>query len=294
MKIAILGSATSWYAKDLQRAAASITASGTRIEVTVLPFSRLATTVETTECRVTSVDVQLADFDVTLVRSMPLGSLEQVVFRMNALASHEAAGYTVLNSARSLEIAIDKYHCLTKLRDAGFATPATFVCQTVEEAMEGFHAFGGDVVVKPIFGGEGRGIARLNDPAIASHAFKLLAQNGAVLYLQQYIQHDGSDYRLLATGPRVFGIERSNKADWRTNMSLGGTASRLDVTPELEEMTLRAMAATGVQIGALDLLPARDGTVYALEVNAVPGWRATARCLDVDVSRSVLEFLRDS
>jgi ribosomal protein S6--L-glutamate ligase len=38
-------------------------------------------------------------------------------------------------------------------------------------------------------------------------------------------------------------------------------------------------------------LPARDGRLYAIEVNAVPGWRALAELTGVDVARRVLEHL---
>ena len=320
MKIGFLGSATSWYLADLKRAA------GNEHTIRAIPFSRLASTVGITtapqhasqdrlvaidgrdvtptslENRVTDdfVDrsfaatsdaVELSTFDALLVRSMPLGSLEQVVFRMNVLACCESMGHYIVNPARSLEVAIDKYLCLTQLQAAGFNVPPTVVCQTVEDAMQGYESLGGDVVLKPIFGGEGRGVARVNDPAIALHAFKLLSQNGAVLYLQKFIEHEGFDFRLLGIGDKVLGITRSNREDWRTNISLGGHAEPLAVTDELAENARRALGATGVRMGAVDLLPGRDGKLYAIEVNAVPGWRAVSRCLSMDISRLVLDDL---
>jgi len=54
-------------------------------------------------------DTDLSGCDALLVRSMPPGSLEQVVFRMDALARVEQQGTPVLNPPRALEIAIDKY-----------------------------------------------------------------------------------------------------------------------------------------------------------------------------------------
>ena len=289
MRIGFLGSANSWYRHDLQRAA------GEDHTVTPMPFSQLASRLGADgEFSASSGSTDLSQFDALLVRSMPLGSLEQVVFRMNVLARCEAAGMMVINPARSLEIAIDKYLCLAKLQTAGFDVPPTVVCQTVDEALEGFVQLGGDVVVKPIFGGEGRGVSRVNDEAIAQHAFKLLAQNGAVLYLQQYIEHEGFDYRLLVIGPEVLGIKRCNRNDWRTNIRLGAKAEPLEVTARLNQLSQRAMTATGVFLGAVDLLPARDGRLYAIEVNAVPGWRALARTLNVDVSRKVLDFIAET
>ena len=87
-----------------------------------------------------------------LVRTMPPGSLEQVVYRMDALGQLAAQGTVVMNPPRSLEVAVDKYLATVKLRAVGLLVPRTFVCQTPDAAMEAFAALGEDVVVKPLFG----------------------------------------------------------------------------------------------------------------------------------------------
>ncbi len=110
---------------------------------------------------------------------MPPGSLEQVVFRMDALGRLEAAGATVINPPRAIECAVDKYLTTARLAAAGLLVPRTVACQTVEDAMAAFELLGGDVVIKPLFGSEGRGITRLQDEALAERAFRLLVQLGA-------------------------------------------------------------------------------------------------------------------
>ena len=217
--------------------------------------------------------------------------LSKSFFEWDALGQWEAQENLVINSTRSLEVAIDKYLSLAKLRQAELCVPATVVCQTVDEAMRAFATLGGDVVVKPIFGGEGRGITRVSDEALAVRAFSMLAQNAAVSYLQKYIEHDGCDYRLLVLGDIVLGMIRRNHADWRTNVSRGATTERLPLTDELSDMAYRAVHALGADFAAVDLLPACDGRLYALEVNAVPGWRALSRTLETDVAKMVLEFI---
>ena len=47
-------------------------------------------------------------------------------------------------------------------------------------------------------------------------------------------------------------------------------------------------------MAGVDLLPAADGELYVLEVNAVPGWKALASTLRLDVARLVLELLAGS
>lgn len=287
MRIAVLASPSSWYLKDLVRAAAG--------EHDLLPvtFSEMASTLVNGDASVASGAARLDGLDAVIVRTMPPGSLEQVVFRMDALARLEAAGTVVLNPPKAIEAAVDKYLTTARLAAAGLTIPRTIVCQTADAAMAAFAELGGDVVLKPLFGAEGRGIARLNDEALALRAFKMLEQLGAVLYLQEFIQHEGSDLRLLVVGQRVLGMRRRNPLDWRTNVSRGATAERLEVTAELAELSHRAAAAVGAPLAGVDFLPANDGRLFAIEVNAVPGWKALARALRIDVARLVLDHVAD-
>jgi ribosomal protein S6--L-glutamate ligase len=251
----------------------------------------LQSSIDGPSSQITSHHVPLHDVDAILVRTMAPGSLEQVVFRMDALARLEAAGKLVINPAKAIEAAVDKYLATAKLAAAGLRVPRTAVCQTPEDAMQAFAALGGDVVLKPLFGSEGRGIARLNDEALAERAFRLLADLRSVIYLQEFIPHNGHDIRVLIIGQRALAMRRHNPNDWRTNVSRGAKAEPCELDDELREMAFRAAAAVGAPLAGVDLLPDRDGQTYAIEVNAVPGWRALAKALDIDVAALVLDYL---
>jgi ribosomal protein S6--L-glutamate ligase len=288
IRLAILGSTESWYVQDLRRAARR------DWELAPIAFRDLYSSVDTRAWEVGSGQVRLNEYDAVLVRTMPPGTLEQVVFRMDALARLEAAGVPVINPPKAIEAAVDKYLTTCRLAEAGFTVPRSAVCQTPEQALVQFERLGGRVVVKPIFGGEGRGITRLDDPALAERAFKMLAQLGAVLYLQEYIEHEGCDLRLLVIGERVLGMRRRNPLDWRTNVSRGAHGEPLIVTDELAVLARRAASAVGAPLAGVDLLPGRDGRLYAIEVNAVPGWRALEKVAGVAVAALVIELVEDA
>ena len=285
MKFAILSSPKSWYLRDLERAA------NMRHEIQAIPFTQLHARVLSGDCHLASSDARLTEFDGVLVRTMPPGSLEQVVFRMDLLAQLEARGTSVVNPPRAIEAAVDKYLTLAKLEAAGLPVPPTFVCQTAEDAMAGFEELGGDVVVKPIFGGEGRGMVRVSDPAIGWRTFQTLVQMNCVLYLQQFIEHSGFDIRLFVLGNEVYAMRRSNSSDWRTNVSLGATVSAYKADDSEIQLALAAAHTIGASIAGVDVLRARDGRQHILEVNAVPGWKALAGTLQVDVAARVLDHL---
>ena len=147
-------------------------------------------------------------------------------------------------------------------------------------------------MVKPLFGGEGRGIARLSDEALAERAFKMLDQLNSVIYLQEFLPHEGFDLRLFVVGNHVLGMKRVNADDWRTNVALGAKSEKLEVTDELADIARRSAASVGASVTGVDVLPARDGNLYVLEVNAVPGWKSLAKTVNTDVGALVLEHVR--
>ena len=285
MRIAILGASSSWYSGDLVRAAAG------EIQLDCLPFSALASEISLDINQIFANEKQLPQYDAVLVRTMPPGSLEQVVFRMDALLQLEQQGTLVINPPKALEASIDKYLTLAILRRAGLPIPKTFVCQNVEDAMTGFMKLGGNVVVKPLFGGEGRGITRVSDEAIALRVFKTLAQLQAVIYLQEFIPHNGFDIRVLVIGDRVFGMRRHNRQDWRTNVSRGANGEAFQLSDELRELALSATKAVGAPLVGVDILPGQNGSLNLIEVNAVPGWKMLSQTLDTDIGRQVLDYL---
>ena len=240
---------------------------------------------------------RLFDLDALVIRSMPLGSLEQVIFRMDALQALVDHGVTVLNPPKLLETAIDKWLTTHRLYRAGVPTPRTIACQTRSQAIEAFQLLGNDVLLKPLFGGEGRGIIRIQDDDMAWRAFGAIAQLGQVFYLQEFIPNAGYDIRILFVGERWYSIKRDGGADWRTNVSQGATPSRY--APKAKELELAKSAVESLgdfdhreNILGVDLLPGNDGELYVLEVNAVPGWKGVSQTHDDDLAQVLVQHVR--
>ncbi len=298
MRIGILGSADNPYVLDLQRAAREHFLD---MNTRVLRFADLQVGIGTPAIEQAAplvpkhVDPQLPaphELDALIIRGMPLGSLEQVIFRMDCLQTWLSRGVQVHNPPQSLEIAIDKWLCLQRLSEARVPVPPTICCQTRADAMEAFERLGGDVLVKPLFGGEGRGILRANNKDLAWRMFGTLQQLGQVLYVQQFIEHFGYDIRVLFVGEQTYSIRRVAPAgDWRTNISQGSHAEPHPLTNQQAELAERSRAAVGGSLLGIDLLPARDGRLFVLEVNAVPGWRGLAKALKVDIAREFLNVV---
>ncbi len=305
LRVGVLGSPTGWYMKDLQRAADDMPVSR-KTAVESLSFSKLSVwsegsrlpTARTWATQGTEPDsapksMSLSDCHAVLVRSMPLGSVEQIVFRMNALHAAQASGVHVLNSPRCLEIAIDKWLTLDIAQRCGLLTPRTVCCQTRDDALQAWEGLGGDCIVKPIFGGEGRGIVRVTDRDMAWRVFSTLEQLQSVIYVQEFLESQGYDLRLLVVGEELFCVGRENGGDWRSNIARGGQAIPHEPTFEQISIAFRASKAIGGWMIGVDILPTKDGRNVLLELNAVPGWRATAGALHVDMAQLILHRLHE-
>jgi ribosomal protein S6--L-glutamate ligase len=280
MKIAILSGGTGWHVQDVLRAATEL-----GHEAAALDFRALSAGVNTTSA-------PLAAFDAVLVRTMPAGSLEQVVFRMDLLHEAAARGMPLLNPPRAVEVCVDKFLTSARLARAGVPTPPTAVSQRSDDAMTAFAALGGDVVLKPLFGSEGRGMCRITDPETAWRTFRVLEQTGQVIYLQRFVRHPGWDLRAFVVGRRMIAaMRRTAGNDWRTNVAQGGTAEAVALSAGDEELAVRAAEAVGCPVAGVDLLPGPEGERFVIEVNAVPGWKALAQACGVDVAKAVVRFL---
>jgi ribosomal protein S6--L-glutamate ligase len=282
MRLALLSCGDGWHVRDLKRGASLL---GHHAEA--VDFRRISAGVNITAD-------SLAAFDGVLVRTMPPGSLEQVVFRMDVLHRLQARGVPVLNPPKAIEVCVDKYLATAKLEAAGLPVPATIACQHADAALEAFAQLGGDVIVKSLFGSEGRGMVRVTDLDMAWRTFRTLERLQAVLYLQRFVPHPGWDLRVFVIGGKVLaGMRRYANGGWRTNVAQGGRAEPVRVTVAEGELALRAAEAVGASVAGVDLLPGPAGEWYVIEINAVPGWRALAPVVGIDVAAALIEFLAD-
>jgi RimK family alpha-L-glutamate ligase len=285
LRVAILGSTGGWHARRLERA---LTARGH--ECVFAPVTRMVGRVDG-DVGVRSREVALHDCDVVLVRGIPRGSLEQVVFRVDVLHALAAAGVRSVNSGQAIERTVDKFLASTLLARAGLPTPRTIACERPADALEAFAELGGDVILKPLFGSMGFGMVRVDDHDVAQRVFRALELERAVYYLQETLPHAGRDVRALVVGERVVAaIERSGDG-WRTNLARGGRARPVRLDTEQERLCVPAAAALGADYAGVDLLRSPDGRDYVLEVNGIPGWQGVERATGVDVAAALVEHL---
>jgi RimK family alpha-L-glutamate ligase len=226
----------------------------------------------------------LEDCDAVIVRGIPRGSLEQVIFRVDALHVLSERGVTCLNSARAIERTIDKFLASALLAGAGVPTPRTIACERPEDALDAFEELGGDVIVKPLFGSMGAGMTRVDDADVAYRVFHALALERAVYYLQEV--REGRDIRAFVVGSRVLAAIERTGTGWRANLARGAQAHAIELTAEQERVCVQAAAALGVDYAGVDLLGES-----VLELNGIPGWHGLQAATGADVAGALVTHL---
>jgi len=230
------------------------------------------------------------EISALLVRPIGRGSLDEIIFRLNLLHSLSRSGIPVVNNPSSIEKAADKYHTLVLLSERGMHVPKTVVTENVSEALNAFHKFGGDAVIKPVFGSRGIGAARISDVDIAERTFRTLHFNRHVLYVQEFVQHGFRDIRVFLVGGKVIAAMHRVSTSWKTNVSRGAKPTPLKLTAEIEEIAIKSAEIIGCEIAGVDLMESRD-SLLVNEINSQPGWRGLQSTTSIDISEQMAAYM---
>src|SRR2546427_6210558 len=240
LHLVILAAREGWHTRELTRALEARGHTGA-----IVPYEGLVASIgRRSGLRSGATDLDRAD--AVLARIIPSGSLEQIMYRVDALHRLEDRGVRVMNSPRAIERTVDKFWTSSLLEQCGLPTPETVVCESVEEAFAALRALG-DVIVKPLFGSMGLGMVRVSDEEMAYRVFRTIEQIRGVFYLQRTIDHEGRDIRAFVLGGRVLGAIERRSDGWRTNLARGGTARAVQLSGEWASLAVRAAAAVGAE-----------------------------------------------
>ena len=291
MRVGVLAPEASWHFRDLKRASRSF---GDELELHSVDFANLAASVENEhQEQFYDQSGSLNSLNALMIRTMPKGSLQQIIFRMDTLHRLAESGVRVINSPRSVEIAIDKYLSLSLMAKAGIPVPPFAVCQTVTQGIRAFDQLGGDVILKPIFGSMGKKVSRFSKVDRLVDEMHRFVDAGEVLYLQKFIAHGESDIRVLVVGEDVFSMRRtSSDGGWLTNVAQGGVSEPLEPMEKEIQLAREAAKVNCCEIAGVDLMyPVGLNDPLVLEVNASPGWEAIQTVCEKDIARSVLDLI---
>ena len=225
-----------------------------------------------------------------LVRPIGRGSLDEVIFQMDVLHKLWRVGLPVINQPSAIEKAVDKYYALALLEESGIPIPRTVVTESVSDALKAFKAFGGEAIVKPVFGSRGIGAARISDIDVAERVFRTLRFYRHVIYVQEFVPHGKRDIRTFVIAGKVVASMYRVSNSWKTNVSQGATSVRANLAEQTEKLACDAAKVIGCEIAGVDIMESEEGLVVN-EVNSQPGWRGLQSTTKVSIAEQITEYV---
>jgi [lysine-biosynthesis-protein LysW]---L-2-aminoadipate ligase len=227
--------------------------------------------------------------DVVLDRSIHHGR------SLYALTLLNVARVPTVNRARVARICGDKILTTAALARAGLPVPKTVVTFTREAALEAIEAMGYPVVLKPMVGSWGRLLAKINDrdaaEAVLEHKETLGSYQHGIFYIQEYVNKPERDIRVIVVGDRTIGGIYRSSDHWITNTARNGKATPFEVTPEVDELCRKAVAAVGGGFLSVDLLEHEDGLLVN-ELNYTPEFHGFMDATGIPVADHVIDYVQ--
>lgn len=233
--------------------------------------------------------------DAVVVRTMSGGTFEVVTLRLGILHALRELGVIVWNDARAIERCVDKSMTSFLLARAGISTPDTWVTESFEHAraIVQREAGAGGLVLKPLFGSQGRGLRLIHKPDDMSRD----GNGTGVYYLQRFVgvERDGyHDFRLLVVRGRVIAAMQRRSSHWITNVKRGGRPVAVVVNDEMNALAVRAAAAVGADFAGVDIVYTADQQPTVLEVNSMPAWSGLQKVTSANIAGIFVDALKSA
>jgi len=202
-------------------------------------------------------------------------------------------GVPTINAPEVVDLAGDKVRTSLRLAEAGVPTPRTVVALSPEAALKAIDRVGYPAVLKPPIGSWGRLMAKVRDPAeaeqIIEHKSALGSPQHGIFYVQEYVPKPDRDLRVFVVGATALAAMYRHSPEWRTNAARGARTEPAPLTEELAELAVRAAAAVGGGVLAVDLMESPNGLVVH-EVNPTPEFKALSAVTGADIAGAIVEY----
>jgi ribosomal protein S6--L-glutamate ligase len=204
-------------------------------------------------------------------------------------------GIPVVNDLDSIRLTKNQFHTLQTMAAARIPVPDTLFVNSPEGLQEAIVRLKGyPVVVKQVSGRQGKGVILVETKHnLESVTYEYLDRRKGLL-VQRFIPPEKrQDIRVLVVGGKVVGAMelRPKEGDFRANYHLSKESSTRDLSQELEEITLKAAFAVGLEIAGVDLIVDKNDRANVIEVNYSPGFKGMESATGLDIAANIVEYV---
>ncbi len=230
--------------------------------------------------------------ELVFVRGIAGGTLQQITTRLNVLHMLAMQGACVVNTGKAIERTVDKAMTTFLLKQQNVPTPATWVCESRQQAHALIHEqldAKNKLLIKPLFGSQGRGIRLLDSQSVLPLPMDALVDG--VFYLQRFVEtgQQSHDYRVLVVGNEPVAAMRRNGQSWLNNVAQGAQCEWID-DKDILELAVKAALVLEIDYCGVDVIRDAHGQLYVLEVNSIPAWRGLQSVTGFNIAQTLADF----
>lgn len=238
-------------------------------------------------------DVSLKDFSIIFCRGF-WNYQNEVALLAQFCRAHKI---NLFDSALLTRHTISKMYDLVCFERAGLPVPKTIFSDQLSSdfiAKELKYP----LVAKEDRSRQGRNVFLLEDKNalgkfIADNKVAQKSLDTPMYQFQEFIPAD-FDVRVIVIGGKVVGaIKRQSRdpSEFRHNISLGGIATEIKISAEMERMAILAAKSLNFEFGGADFITnKKTGEIYILEVNRSPGFEGFISATGIDVPHELMQF----
>lgn len=210
--------------------------------------------------------------------------LEHLNYNLGIFATQNASG---------LQVAANKLLSLQRISQAKIKVPKTVIADNPTHVNWLIDRVGGlPAMFKILKGSQGIGVIPLESKNQTNATLESFYKSKTKFLLQEFIDGGATDIRAIVIDGKVeAAMERkSNNGDLRSNISLGGSGKKIELSEEEETMCIKAARACGLEVAGVDLMKSiKTQQAYIIEVNGNYGYHIE-KITGIDISTPLIAY----
>ena len=217
-------------------------------------------------------------------------------FTLAVIRHLEQLGVYTINNSQSIEAVKDKLFTQQILAAENIPAPDTMLAKYPVNVDLVEEKFGFPVIVKTLSGAQGTGVFLSSNKDKFRDLMSLInaTNQDANIIIQKFVAYSkGRDLRVFIIGGRAVAAMERRAADgnFKSNLSQGGTATKVKITPEIEWLATETARILGLEVAGIDLL--FDGDHFQVcEANSAPGFKGIEECHDIRIPEEIYNYIR--
>ena len=214
----------------------------------------------------------------------------------------ENLGIKLFNSSRAIELCDNKILMYQELAKHNIRIPKTFIAPKTFEGL-GYtnlsfiddiaNQIGYPLVIKEAYGSYGEQVYLAENKEEAASIINKIGYKDFLV--QEFIKSScGKDIRVnVVRDQQIVSILRENKADFRSNISIGGVGFRFEPEQEYVDLAIKASLALGLDFSGVDVMFGENNVPIICEVNSNPQFVSTLKVTNTNLADFIAFYIAE-